>query len=70
MDHPMVTEIMRTGFPAGMEEREVHGTDALGNEVFKGDEIYIFDDEFFLKETLLQESIELLEVIGATLTVA
>lgn len=70
MDHPTVTEIMRTGYPAGMEEREVHGVDALGNEVFKGDEIYIFNDEFFLKDELIGESVELLEIIGATLTVA
>ncbi|MEN1968984.1 hypothetical protein WMZ97_13035 [Lentibacillus sp. N15] len=70
MDHPMVVDIMRTGYPAHVKEPEPYGDDALGNEVFKGDEIYVFDDEFFLKETLMQESIELLEVIGATLTEA
>lgn len=70
MDHPMVTEIMRTGYPSHVKEPELYGDDALGNEVFKGDEIYVFEDEFFLRETLIQESVELLEIIGATLTTA
>ncbi|SEA53041.1 hypothetical protein SAMN05421743_105192 [Thalassobacillus cyri] len=65
MKHPVVEQIERTGFPLDIQEPEIYGTDALGNEVVLGDTIYVFNDEFFLKDTLLQESIELLEVLGA-----
>ncbi|WP_181350510.1 hypothetical protein [Thalassobacillus sp. CUG 92003] len=65
MNHPSVDYIERTGYPAGFPEQAQYGFDGLGNEVFAGDEILVFNDEFFLKETLFQESIELLGVLGA-----
>ena len=51
-------------------KREEYGIDGLGNEVFSGDEILVLNDEFFLRETLLCESIELLEKLGASYAIA
>lgn len=63
MDHPAVVEIMRTGYAE--KEPDVVGSDALGNEVYKGDEILVFEDEIFLTLELSSETIEVLEIVGA-----
>ncbi|RWZ59866.1 hypothetical protein EQV77_00790 [Halobacillus fulvus] len=63
MNHPVIDQIERWGDP--LSEPNHYGLDGLGNEVFEGDKIYVLNDEFFLKETLLQESIELLVILGA-----
>ncbi|MBX0358945.1 hypothetical protein [Halobacillus sp. Nhm2S1] len=65
MNHPVLDQIERTGYPVGVPEPDHYGLDGLGNEVFSGDEIYVLNDEFFLKETLMQESREVLETLGA-----
>ncbi|WP_281659101.1 hypothetical protein [Halobacillus sp. Cin3] len=65
MNHPVIKQVERTGFPKGVTEPEHIGLDAMGNEVFEGDQIYILNEEFFLKETLLAETREALEVLGA-----
>lgn len=65
MDHPVVKEIERYGYPDGYEERKHYGIDALGNDVYKGDEILVYEDEFFLVEALISETIEALEIVGA-----
>lgn len=70
MEHPMIDRIQRTGFPIYSPRRQEYGTDALGNETFKGDEILVFEDEFFLVETLMNETKEALEAIGATYEIA
>jgi len=70
MDHPMVERIQRTGFPVYSPRRQEYGTDALGNEVFSGDRILVYEDEFFLVETLMNETKEVLEAIGATYEIA
>ena len=70
MDHPMVRQIERTGYPAGYQEREYYGIDALGNEVYKGDEILVYEDEFFLVEPLISETVEALEIVGAERKIA
>ncbi|WP_079480594.1 YqaI family protein [Halobacillus salinus] len=65
MDHPFIEQIERSGFPKEVEESNQYGIDGLGNEVFAGDEIYVINDEFFLKETLHHDSRELLITLGA-----
>ncbi|WP_068672309.1 hypothetical protein [Oceanobacillus sp. Castelsardo] len=66
MEHPLIERTIRTGFPIYSPRREEYGIDALGNEVFCGDEILVYEDEFFLVETLMNETKEALEAIGAT----
>ena len=63
MDHPAAIEVMRTGYAD--KEPDVVGTDALGNEVYKGDEIYILDGEMFLEIELGSQATEILELLGA-----
>jgi len=70
MDHPLVKQIERYGYPSGYEERKYYGVDALGNEVYKGDEILVYEDEFFLVEALISETIEVLEIVGAERKIA
>lgn len=65
LEHPDITHINRTGYPRGYEELEAIGIDALGNEVYEGDEILVLDDEVFLVQELGMESIEILEILGA-----
>ena len=69
MNHPVIELVERTGYMYS-PRREEYGNDGLGNEVFSGDEILVLYDEFFLRETLLQESIELLEKLGASYAIA
>lgn len=64
MDHPVVAEIERTGYPIGYQNNVV-GTDALGNELYKGDSILQIDNEKFLVDELTPQSIEILETLGA-----
>lgn len=65
LEHPDITHINETGYPRGYEEPEAIGIDALGNEVYEGDEILVLDDEVFLVQELGMESIEILEILGA-----
>ena len=65
MEHPMITEIERTGYPKFSGRREEYGVDGLGNEVFTGDEVLVIHEEFFLVEVMGQEAIEVLETLGA-----
>ncbi|MFA1820591.1 hypothetical protein ACDX78_10470 [Virgibacillus oceani] len=53
MNHPMIDQIERTGYPYEMLEQPEHsGIDALGTEILEGDKIYIFGDEAVLEENL------------------
>ncbi|TCT23362.1 YqaI-like protein [Melghiribacillus thermohalophilus] len=52
------------------QSKEIYGIDALGNEVFKGETILIHGKEFFLKDALKEEALELLERLGAVETKA
>lgn len=69
MNHPMIEEIEVTGYPLGYTETG-YGMDSLGNEVMEGDEILVFEDEFFLVDELTSQTIEALEVVGATHEIA
>lgn len=64
MDHPMILEIERTGYPYGYEN-DLRGTDSFGNEIYKGDKVYVLNDEYFLSDELTPQSIEILEMLGA-----
>jgi len=63
IEDPRITRINRTGYPE--TEKEPYGEDFFGNEVFLGDEILVLDDEFFLKEMLSTDAIEILRHFGA-----
>lgn len=69
LQHPAITRTLRTGFPFS-ERREEWGIDALGNEVFTGDEILEFMDEFYLVEELSDDAREILEQHGGIYKIA
>lgn len=69
MQHPMITRIERTGYPFS-DRREEWGIDALGNEVFHGEEIIEFMDEFYLVEELSADAREILEQHGGIYKIA
>ena len=69
MQHPMIDRIQTKGYPFS-HRREIVGTDSLGNEVFTGEEIIFFQDEFFLVEELSEDAVEILEMLGADYKVA
>jgi hypothetical protein len=51
LEHPLVTEINRTGYPKGIEEQPEHfGIDAMGDEILVGDSIVVdpTNDEIIL----------------------
>lgn len=66
MQHPDITHINRTGYPPGMEEPKLLFTDSFGYDIYEDDEFYRLFDETFLIEPLTRESIEILELLGAT----
>lgn len=63
LQHPAITQTIRSGYPYS-ERRETVGTDGLGNEVFTGEEIIEFMDEFYLVEELSIDAREILEQHG------
>ncbi len=69
MDHPMVAQIERTGYPFS-DRRNDYGVDGLGNEVFTGDEIIEFFDDFYLVEELSTDAIEIMEQHGGVHKIA
>jgi len=70
VDHPEVLHIMRTGYPSWNQEPRIVGTDSLGNDIYEGDELYVLDDEVFIKEELSYDAVEILEKIGVDLVIA
>lgn len=69
MDHPMIRQIELTGYPSGYDRKYI-GTDALGNEVYEGDQILVFEDEMFLVDDLTYQAEEILEIVGAVRKIA
>lgn len=67
MDHPAIVLMERKG---EIDLQKMLCIDALGNEVFEGDEIFEHNDEVFLIETLGHEAKEILEIIGANKKIA
>ncbi|GGB61367.1 hypothetical protein GCM10011409_43280 [Lentibacillus populi] len=70
MNHPLIDQIERTGYPAYSPRREEYKVDPLGNEVHSGDQILVLNDDFFLTETMGAEAIEVLELLGASYEIA
>lgn len=70
MDHPIIEQIERTGYPKYSDRRECYGSDGLGNEVYSGDEILVIGDEFYLAEELSLDAKEILERMGAGYEIA
>jgi hypothetical protein len=60
---PRITRTTRTGYPEPIKMKP--GKDAFDNNVYPGDEILEIDDVIFLKEELLQETIDALKMVGA-----
>lgn len=69
LEHPTITRTLRTGYPYSPRRQEI-GIDALGNEVFEGDEILVYEDEFYLVSELSSDAIEILEKHGADYRIA
>lgn len=69
LEHPMVTQINRTGYPENMMEQPEHnGIDYYGTEILEDDDIVIDDNgEIILKENLEEY---LSEVYGFKFTTA
>jgi len=61
IQHPDITKVRIHGLP----ETQPIEVDTLGNEIYSGDPIITLHDEVFLVEPLLQETIEILELLGA-----
>ena len=70
IEHPDITHIRRTGYSKYNERTGLYGVDALGNEVYKGDEILVLDDTYFLTDELLGQTEEVLKLFGATYHIA
>jgi len=68
LEHPTITRVLQTGYPE--QEKALYGFDVFGNVVYEGDEIYEFDDEFYLISELSGDSIEILVRHGAERKVA
>lgn len=67
-DHPVIERIMRTGYPS--PEPKPLGEDALGNEIYEGDELLVLDDYEFVKEELSYDAREILDMLGAITIIA
>ena len=61
IQHPYITKMRVHGLP----EVQPVNTDSQGHEIYSGDPIITLNDEVFLVEPLLQETIEVLELLGA-----
>ncbi|MFA1821206.1 hypothetical protein ACDX78_13700 [Virgibacillus oceani] len=61
IQHPDISKMHVHGLP----EMQPVNTDKLGHEIYPGDDIISLNDEVFLVEPLMQETIEILEKLGA-----
>ncbi|WP_121639359.1 hypothetical protein [Virgibacillus sp. Bac330] len=64
MEHPEITQIRQYGYPKMNVYTNQYGIDALGNEVFSGEEILVIEEAFFLVGELEDQAKEVLEVLG------
>ncbi|KAB2337748.1 hypothetical protein F7731_08480 [Cytobacillus depressus] len=68
LEHPMVTQINKTGYPNIVAQPEHSGTDIFGNEVLAGDsEILLPNGEMVLEDSLEDY---LIEFLGFEFTIA
>ncbi|MGE6611901.1 YqaI family protein [Peribacillus sp. NPDC076916] len=63
LEHPDITQALKTGYPNLVAQPEHAGTDYFGNEILIGDSIIIDHKN---GETILEDSLEdyLMEVLG------
>ncbi|MED2940686.1 YqaI family protein [Cytobacillus horneckiae] len=52
MDHPLVTQIERTGYPNMIDQPAHAGIDFFGDEILDGDEFVEYDGELVLVDNL------------------
>ncbi|NRG47357.1 hypothetical protein HRF87_21765 [Bacillus sp. CRN 9] len=52
MDHPLVAQIERTGYPNMIDQPEHAGIDFFGDEILNGDEFVEYDGELVLVDNL------------------
>ncbi|CDQ17974.1 hypothetical protein [Halobacillus karajensis] len=69
LEHPEITQVNRTSLTSWQQEKH-YGNDALGQEVFVGDEIFVDGEEFYLKEALSGDAVQILRDRGAKLKIA
>ena len=69
LEHPEIERVNRTGLTSWQQEK-YYGNDVFGNEVMIGDEIYLLHGDYYLKDTLYDQTEEVLKLFGAKLTVA
>ncbi len=69
IEHPDITRTMLTGYPFSPRRRTVR-VDGLGNEVYSGDEIIEFMDEFYLVDELSSDAQEIIESHGGIYKIA
>lgn len=68
LEHPDITRTLNTGYP---DKQPSHwGVDALGNEIFEGDHVLLFDGEIFLKDELSADALNILKLFGAVEDIA
>lgn len=64
MDHPDIKRVQQQGYLDMCEPM----LDELGNQMYPGDDIYIYDDMYFSIAHLTSDAIEILESINAVKT--
>lgn len=53
MEHPMISQINKNGYPENLREQPEHyGIDFFGDEVLEGDDVVEYDGELILKDNL------------------
>ncbi|SFM28664.1 hypothetical protein SAMN04487943_11228 [Gracilibacillus orientalis] len=63
MEFPEVYQTSKTDNTT--KKTNIYGTDYKGNEVYAGDEIYIYEEEFWLVNATTDDEKELLQFFGA-----
>lgn len=66
LEHPLITQVERTGYPNMVQQQEHYGVDFYGAEILEGDEIVEFDGEIILKENLERFLSEEMEFVFKT----
>nr|WP_302847031.1 hypothetical protein [Cytobacillus oceanisediminis] len=61
MNHPMIDQIERSGYPNMVEQPEHVGLDYFGDEILFGDDIVEYDGEIILKDNLDRFLTEVME---------
>lgn len=52
MDHPAITQTLRTGYPHQVSDPDHHGIDFFGNEIVCGEDVVEIEGDMVLQEDL------------------